>query len=62
MHLTVREDASPIPERIQAVVDNLVEGVVILDGDRRIVMANHAFAASIGRPASELVERVMFEL
>ena len=60
--ILAREDASPIPERIQVVLDNLVEGVVILDGDQRIVLANHAFAVSIGQPASELVGRVISEL
>ncbi len=44
-----------IPERVQRAFDILQEGVVILDVEEHIVMANKAFAALFGKSSSSLI-------
>jgi PAS domain S-box-containing protein len=39
---------------VRATLDTLTEGVVILDSEQRIAIANQAFADLVGRPAREL--------
>jgi len=48
------DPSSVIPDRVRATLDTLSEGVLVLDNDERIVMANKAFARSTGRSADEL--------
>lgn len=58
-------DADPsrgIPERVRATLDTLVEGVLLLDGEKRIALANKAFAQPFGRDAEELEGRSAREL
>jgi diguanylate cyclase (GGDEF)-like protein/putative nucleotidyltransferase with HDIG domain len=43
-----------IPDRVRAALDTLTNGLLVLDRSERIVMANRAFAQTIGRPAHEL--------
>jgi diguanylate cyclase (GGDEF)-like protein/putative nucleotidyltransferase with HDIG domain len=43
-----------IPDRVRAALDTLTNGLLVLDRSERIVMANRAFAQTIGRPAQEL--------
>ena len=44
-----------VPERVRGALDTLAEGVLVLDGAGKIMLANDSFAASIGSPAAELV-------
>jgi PAS domain-containing protein len=53
--LTVLDPAAVIPDRMQLLMDTLVEGMVILDEQGRIVMANQSFA----KTAFSSVERLM---
>jgi diguanylate cyclase (GGDEF)-like protein/putative nucleotidyltransferase with HDIG domain len=43
-----------IPDRVRAALDTLTNGLLVLDKSERIVMANRAFATTMGRPAQEL--------
>ncbi len=43
-----------IPERVRETLDALAEGLLVLDRDERIVLANEAFAQTVGQPAEEL--------
>lgn len=43
-----------VPRRVRTALNTLAEGVVILDEQKQIVMANKAFAHLVGRPSKEL--------
>jgi diguanylate cyclase (GGDEF)-like protein/PAS domain S-box-containing protein len=43
-----------VPKRVRTALNTLAEGVVILDKDQRIALANESFAALVGQPADEL--------
>ena len=45
---------SVIPERIQALLNTLTEGVAVLDAKEQIVLANDAFAKLVGSESSKL--------
>jgi diguanylate cyclase (GGDEF)-like protein/PAS domain S-box-containing protein len=49
-----RKQGGVIPQRVRTALDTLTEGVIILDGDKRIAMANEAFAHLLGRDPAEL--------
>ena len=44
-----------IPERVKVMLDTLAEGVLVLDKQERILLANQAFARSTGKRAEDLV-------
>ena len=44
-----------VPGRVKTALDQLVEGVVLIDGSRRIVLANTAFAEMMAQPVNELI-------
>jgi diguanylate cyclase (GGDEF)-like protein/PAS domain S-box-containing protein len=48
------EPANGVSERVRTTLDTLAEGLVILDGDGRIVMANRAFVSCWNTSADEL--------
>jgi len=48
------DPSSVIPDRVRATLDTLAEGVLVLDKDERIVMANKAFAQFTGKSAESL--------
>ena len=54
---TLREldPASVIPGRVQAAFDVLKEGVLILDENEHIVLANSAFSELVGKPSADLI-------
>ena len=52
--LTHLDPSSVIPDRVRTTLDALAEGVLLLDKQQRIVMANAAFAKNVGRSAKEL--------
>lgn len=49
------DPSSVVPKRVKSALDTLVEGVVLLDKDERIVLANAAFARNVGRPEASLL-------
>ena len=49
------DPSAVIPTRVQAALDVMAEGVVILDDRERIVLANEAFGALLGRDAMDLM-------
>ena len=51
-----------IPERVRETLDSLAEGLLVLDPDERIVLANEAFAQTVGRPADKLQGHKVSEL
>ena len=51
-----------IPQRVKSAFDALVEGVVILDDKKQIVLANTAFTRKAGLPSSSLLGRRAEEL
>jgi diguanylate cyclase (GGDEF)-like protein len=50
-----------VPKRVRTALNTLAEGVVILDREERIALANEAFAALVGQPAAELQGRKVSE-
>jgi len=63
---TVLRHADPgkkvVPERVRATLNTVVEGVLVLDKDQRIALANDAFARTIGQSPAELQGRKASEL
>ncbi|OHB74921.1 MAG: hypothetical protein A2W31_13470 [Planctomycetes bacterium RBG_16_64_10] len=51
-----------IPERVRATLDTFAEGLLVLDKRERIVLANQAFAKTVGRLPSDLQGRRVSEL
>jgi len=51
-----------VPKRVRTTLNTLTEGVVILDKEGQIVMANDAFAQAVGQSAEELQGRKVSEL
>jgi len=43
-----------VPDRVRQTLNTVMEGVLVLDRDQRIAMANDAFAATVGVPAEAL--------
>ncbi|MEM7168099.1 MAG: PAS domain-containing sensor histidine kinase [Planctomycetota bacterium] len=56
------DPSAVIPGRVQSTLDVLAEGVVLLDKDERIVMANSAFSKIANEAQEELVGRRASEL
>lgn len=48
------DPSTVIPDRVRTTLDTLAEGVLVLDRDQRIVLANKAFAKYTGRSSDEL--------
>jgi PAS domain S-box-containing protein len=44
-----------VPPRVRSALDTLAEGLIVLDNAQRIVLANQAFAAIVGRSPEELL-------
>jgi diguanylate cyclase (GGDEF)-like protein/PAS domain S-box-containing protein len=51
---TSNRTVDTVPHRVRAALDSLAEGVLILDQDQRIALANAAFAKLSGRAANDL--------
>jgi diguanylate cyclase (GGDEF)-like protein len=49
------DPSAVIPARVQATLDVMAEGVVLIDRDERIVLANDAFASGLGRAPQSLL-------
>jgi PAS domain S-box-containing protein len=48
------DPSSVIPGRVKTMLDTLAEGVLVLDKQERIVLANEAFGTLLGQPAAGL--------
>jgi len=55
-------DSQSVPKRVRTTLNTLAEGVVILDCNNQIVMANEAFAGVLGQSAADLQGRKVSEL
>ena len=44
-----------LPDRVKTTLDSLTQGVVVVDAQDRIVLANSAFCRTVGQPAASLV-------
>lgn len=53
--LAVLDAGKAVPKRVRNTLDTIAGGVVILDGKRRIVMANEAFQNSTAKNVEELI-------
>ncbi len=51
-----------IPERVQAMLNALAEGVVVIDKNRQIMLANQAFADSLNLTAQQLQGKKLSDL
>jgi diguanylate cyclase (GGDEF)-like protein/putative nucleotidyltransferase with HDIG domain len=49
------DPTSVIPERVKLMLDTHAEGVIVLDRDERILLANESFGVLVGRPTENLV-------
>jgi len=49
------DPSKAIPPRVRTALDTLAEGLVVLDSSQRIVLANQAFAAIVGRSPEQLM-------
>jgi diguanylate cyclase (GGDEF)-like protein/PAS domain S-box-containing protein/putative nucleotidyltransferase with HDIG domain len=48
------DPSAVIPDRVKTMLNTLAEGVLVMDKQERVVLANDAFASTVGRPAHEL--------
>jgi PAS domain S-box-containing protein len=55
-------DAKVVPDRVREALDTLVEGVVVLDKDQRIALANREFARAVGQSPEALRGRRVADL
>jgi diguanylate cyclase (GGDEF)-like protein/PAS domain S-box-containing protein len=51
-----------VPDRVRQALDTLAEGLLVLDENGRIVLANRAFAEIVGGSADELTSKLASEL
>lgn len=51
-----------VPERVRTALDTLAEGLLVMDRDERIVLANRSFSEMLKRPANELQGRRVSDL
>ena len=56
------DPSSVVPERVNAAFDSLAEGVVILDDNEHVVLANKAFSEIVKRPVESLFGIKLSEL
>jgi signal transduction histidine kinase/CheY-like chemotaxis protein len=56
------DSATVMPDRVRATLNTVAEGVLVLDRNQRIALANEAFARKIGQPAAALAGRRASEL
>ena len=49
------DPSQTVPKRVRAALDSLAEGLIVVDNQQRIVLANQSFAQWVGRPPEKLV-------
>lgn len=57
-----KENSGVVPHRVRDTLNTVMEGVLLLDKDERIALANDAFAKTVGVPAEALRGRRASEL
>ena len=60
--LKILDPAAVVPDRVNAALDTLAEGVIILDEHEQIVLANKAFINKIATPMTSLLGKKASEL
>ena len=60
--LRIMDPGSVVPERVKTALDQLVEGVVLLDDHMTIVLANNAFLSMTGQKLDKLVGKPLTNL
>lgn len=60
--LRMLDPSAAVPERMQLMMDTLVEGMVILDNNDQIVMVNQSFARTAFSPVNRLIGRSLSSL
>lgn len=48
------DPSAVIPDRVKTMLNTLAEGVIVLDRDERVVLANDSFAATVGKSTLDL--------
>ena len=56
------DPSQAVPGHVRSALDTLAEGLLVIDGRDRIVLANGAFAAMLGKSAEKLVGHVASRL
>lgn len=51
-----------VPDRVRSALDTLAEGLLVLDNDGRIVLANQSFAKSVGKSSGDLLGSLASDL
>ena len=49
------DPSQAIPSRVRSALDTMVEGLLVIDANERIVLANQAFASIVGKTPEELI-------
>jgi PAS domain S-box-containing protein len=49
------DPSQAIPSRVRSALDTMVEGLLVIDANQRIVLANQAFASTMGKTPEELI-------
>ena len=49
------DPSQAVPTRVRTALDTMVEGLLVIDANDRIVLANQAFAATVGKAPDELI-------
>lgn len=54
---TAHSDLDLVTRQIRVIVGSAIEGIVVLDAENRLVLANRSFANTFGMPDPEILER-----
>ncbi len=60
--LKALDPKSAVPKRVRNTLDTIVGGVVILDANGKILLANDSFAKSVSKTSDDLIGKVLNEL
>jgi PAS domain S-box-containing protein len=56
------DPSKSVPPRVRTALDTLAEGLLVIDNEERVVLANQAFADLLGKPASDLLATTISSL
>ncbi len=56
------DPSNAVPGRVRSALDTLTEGLLVIDHNEYIVLANQSFAATVGKTSDELVGRKISDL
>lgn len=60
--LQALDPSKVVPDRVRTTLDTLAEGLVLLDEEERVVLANESFLKTVGRSMEELLGQRMSDL